>query len=307
MLGAMSPSTTLEETQLGNNTVANYDLHARSSTDAGAGVSRYVIVEVDTSSYGFITDATVELRACSEVQLTRVPGSPAYVRGVINHRGSIIPVVDTRVLLGLPTAAEQTARLGATLSDLSREPSELIGSIERAVRAGETPPTPKDHGPLARWCRDVRADPRRLRQLIRLNQSAGTDIEEMARLQRSMHLRIGDVLSVAARGRADEALTAIERLREAELASIERILQTLSDAATEGIRSMMVITEIGERRAAFVVDAIHTVEDCADRGVAPLPDSAGGSRYLRGMFLRPDGSYILICDIERMYEQACPR
>lgn len=36
--------------------------------------------------------------------ITRVPKSPAYLRGVINHRGSVVPVVDLRSLFGMEKA-----------------------------------------------------------------------------------------------------------------------------------------------------------------------------------------------------------
>ncbi len=38
--------------------------------------------------------------------ITKVPTAPAYMRGVVNVRGSAIPVVDLRQRFGLPTAAE---------------------------------------------------------------------------------------------------------------------------------------------------------------------------------------------------------
>src|SRR5687767_9603477 len=34
--------------------------------------------------------------------VTRVPGTPAWVRGVFNLRGSVVPVVDLAVKLGMP-------------------------------------------------------------------------------------------------------------------------------------------------------------------------------------------------------------
>lgn len=43
--------------------------------------------------------ATVEV-VLEMATVTRVPNSPAHVRGVINHRGSVVPVVDLRVLFG---------------------------------------------------------------------------------------------------------------------------------------------------------------------------------------------------------------
>jgi purine-binding chemotaxis protein CheW len=36
--------------------------------------------------------------------VTRVPGAPAWVRGVFNLRGGVVPVVDLSVKLGLPPA-----------------------------------------------------------------------------------------------------------------------------------------------------------------------------------------------------------
>jgi purine-binding chemotaxis protein CheW len=38
--------------------------------------------------------------------LTRVPRMPEYMRGVINLRGSVVPVVDMRVKFGLPAAED---------------------------------------------------------------------------------------------------------------------------------------------------------------------------------------------------------
>ena len=36
------------------------------------------------------------------VHVTRVPRMPAFLRGVINLRGSVVPVIDLRLILGMP-------------------------------------------------------------------------------------------------------------------------------------------------------------------------------------------------------------
>ena len=38
--------------------------------------------------------------------ITKVPQSPAYMRGVINLRGKVLPVIDTRLKFGMPAIAE---------------------------------------------------------------------------------------------------------------------------------------------------------------------------------------------------------
>jgi len=48
----------------------------------------------------------VSIRRTKEIigypPVTRVPGTPAFIRGVLNLRGSVVPVVDLAVKLGLP-------------------------------------------------------------------------------------------------------------------------------------------------------------------------------------------------------------
>ena len=42
----------------------------------------------------------------SVLPVTRVPRTPPFIRGVINLRGKVIPIVDLREKLGLPAATE---------------------------------------------------------------------------------------------------------------------------------------------------------------------------------------------------------
>jgi len=39
-------------------------------------------------------------------KITKVPQSPNYMRGVINLRGNVLPVVDTRIKFGMPEIAD---------------------------------------------------------------------------------------------------------------------------------------------------------------------------------------------------------
>jgi purine-binding chemotaxis protein CheW len=43
-----------------------------------------------------------EIRSCETP--TRIPGAPAYVKGVVNLRGVIVPIVDLRLKLGCERA-----------------------------------------------------------------------------------------------------------------------------------------------------------------------------------------------------------
>src|SRR6266516_3972712 len=69
---------------------------------AGGDEQQLVVFELGAELYG------VEIARVHEIirlqAVTRVPRSPAFVEGVINLRGKVIPVVDLRRRFGLPSA-----------------------------------------------------------------------------------------------------------------------------------------------------------------------------------------------------------
>jgi len=60
---------------------------------------RYLTFFLGEEQYGIVIDRIKEIIAMMKV--TYVPKIPAYTKGVINLRGSIIPVVDTRLRFGM--------------------------------------------------------------------------------------------------------------------------------------------------------------------------------------------------------------
>lgn len=63
-------------------------------------VSQVVVFQLEKELYG--ADISVVLEVSPLHRVTKVPRTPAYIEGVINLRGRVIPVVDLRKRLGLP-------------------------------------------------------------------------------------------------------------------------------------------------------------------------------------------------------------
>ncbi len=69
---------------------------------------QFLSFDIDGERYAI---PVIDVEVVLEMPLvTRVPRAPEYVRGVVNHRGSVIPVVDLRVLFGLPSSDLQEER-----------------------------------------------------------------------------------------------------------------------------------------------------------------------------------------------------
>lgn len=66
---------------------------------SGAGKERYLTFSLGSEQYGIDIGLVKEIIAMMKV--THVPKVPPFITGVINLRGSIIPVVDTRIRFGM--------------------------------------------------------------------------------------------------------------------------------------------------------------------------------------------------------------
>ena len=60
-----------------------------------------VVFRLDKEEFGVPIESVQEIVRVPD-ELTHVPQAPAYVEGVINLRGAVLPVIDQRVRLGLP-------------------------------------------------------------------------------------------------------------------------------------------------------------------------------------------------------------
>src|SRR5690625_7121616 len=67
-----------------------------------------VVFELELELYG------VDIHQVQEIirvpQITRVPRTPDFVEGVINLRGSVIPILDLRKRFGFPPGGEEDDR-----------------------------------------------------------------------------------------------------------------------------------------------------------------------------------------------------
>ena len=68
------------------------------------------------------------------VHLTRVPRMPVYLRGVINLRGSVVPVIDLRLILSMP-AVEKTVDTCIIIAEVNMDGEPLhLGMLADSVQ-----------------------------------------------------------------------------------------------------------------------------------------------------------------------------
>jgi purine-binding chemotaxis protein CheW len=109
-----------------------------------------VIYRVDGQEYGVPIGAVQEIVRVPET-LTRVPKAPAFVEGVVNLRGAVLPVIDNRRRFGLPSAARSERQrivvfaaegggvgfIVDAVSEVKRIPAAAIGPAPQLADARE--------------------------------------------------------------------------------------------------------------------------------------------------------------------------
>lgn len=80
---------------------------ARYSADPGGSLpsDQYLTFRLGEEEYGVPILAVHEIKG--ESAITPIPNAPAYLSGVMNLRGTIVPVVDLRVKFGLPEVEDR--------------------------------------------------------------------------------------------------------------------------------------------------------------------------------------------------------
>jgi purine-binding chemotaxis protein CheW len=66
--------------------------------------SRWVTFQLEDETYGIDVMQIREVLRSQEI--SQVPGAPSYVLGIINLRGSVVAIIDTRTRFGLPPRDE---------------------------------------------------------------------------------------------------------------------------------------------------------------------------------------------------------
>lgn len=122
--------------------MATAELQAKQALDIVPS-GQLVTFTLDEVEFGLDIDRVQEITPRTDI--TPVPGSPSFVLGIVNLRGSIIPVLDSRLRFHLPPKAP-TSKTRIIIIDLAGQPTGLmVDSVAEVVKLDDftlrdTPP-----------------------------------------------------------------------------------------------------------------------------------------------------------------------
>ncbi len=144
---------------------------------SGAGDERQLVVfQLGGELYGVEISRVHEIIRLQTV--TRVPRAPAFVEGVINLRGKVIPVVDLRRRFGLPSAEHTRASRIVVVEIGDQVVGIIVDGVSEVLRVGEStvePPSPVVAGIDSEYIHGIAKLPDRLVILLDLDRVLARD------------------------------------------------------------------------------------------------------------------------------------
>ncbi len=97
----------------------------------GDTVSQLVTFRLKDETYGINVMQVQEVLRVSEI--APVPGAPSYVLGIINLRGNVVTVIDTRSRFGLPTCDQDDSSRIVIIESDDQVVGILVDSVAEVV------------------------------------------------------------------------------------------------------------------------------------------------------------------------------
>lgn len=233
---------------------------------------KYLSFSINTTKYAVPVNFISESIQYSHI--TRIPRMPDYVLGVMNLRGKIVPVMDTRIRMGLPSRKAERKELLETMKKREMDHRHWLSTLENEVALGkkitvQRDPTKCEFG---KWYGPF------LEELLHREKNGYIDnalintlkaFDEPHKVIHDLARKSDELLQA---GRKKEAIDLLERARNNELAKLIKLFNTLYTVIEDQERrDIVVIIQKEDYLFGITVDTIDSTIEIESLDKAPVP------------------------------------
>jgi len=224
----------------------------------------WLVVKLKGQSFALPSEEVREL--VMNPQVTPVPETPEYIRGVMNTRGRTIPVVDLRKRLGMTSAVAETEAFCALMDQRRQDHVNWLNELEASVRERRefklaTDPHKCKFG---LWYDSYKPD----------NDWIGALLRRFAEPHQQIHATAKEVFALQSQGNWEGATDLIDRTRSGVLAKMIALFENLQALIRETQQETAIMLQTDSRTFAVLVDEAVAVEKFEEGSMGPLPVTA---------------------------------
>ncbi|MGE3957342.1 MAG: chemotaxis protein CheW [Vicinamibacterales bacterium] len=214
-----------------------------------------VLFRLGSQLYAFAAVSVSEMVSLTEIHT--VPDRPSFMRGLINLRGSVLPVMDLRLRLGLRSAAEELEDLIRVFDAREQDHRNWIHELEASILERRpfgltTDPTKCAFG---KWYASLKHD----------NVVLETQLKRIDLPHREIHRLGAEALEREKAGDFEGAAAIARDIREHSLKRTLALMEEAKRALREAQREIGVVVQTSAGRFAIIVDAVESVEALRER------------------------------------------
>ncbi len=254
--------------------------------------SQYVIFSVLGEEFGVNIDKVKEIFKVEEI--TPVPRSPEFIRGVTNLRGSIIPVVDIRHRFGVTDVASESRDIADKAGKIAREE---IDTLNKIIEAEGNESITEFDSKLSLYLANYRTS----------NDIIVTLVAEIREAYEPLLVEIRNAWEK--KSNTEEFVQLVKAVIDNKypefLSSLSKILLN-SERNSDSLEKILVVT-IKEMTVGLLVDNVHEVLMVQDSVIEDVPNIVFSNidvGYLEGIAKLDSGERIvLILNIDDIMDQ----
>ncbi|MCP5058384.1 MAG: hypothetical protein GY937_16900 [bacterium] len=264
-----------------------------------------VTFRVQSQYYAVPIESVVEMTL--QTHIDPIVGSPVWVRGIMQLRDRVLPILDLRSRLGITDMSEEVDVLEAELLQHKQDHIRWLKTLEESCATGSRFELERDPTQCAfgLWFFSFKTE-----DAILSNQ-----IAKFEGPHNRIHTLADRCLGMAANGQQDAAQKEVDAGREVDLGDMIRITDATVSEMRERSHQMVVILRGEKENLGLAVDKVESVTTVDSEHVEPRPlqdlDSSGSvpapdEELLVTSVVRSEnnGGLIQVLDVEKLFASA---
>ncbi|MBX7259114.1 MAG: chemotaxis protein CheW [Candidatus Hydrogenedentes bacterium] len=255
----------------------------------------WLIFSLDRQSYAINGAYTREMVNCTDP--IKLPYAPDYVRGAISLRGSVMPLVDLRLWIGLSSARKEIEHLVSEMHKREQDHRDWLTELEASIREERpfTRATDPHKCAFGKWYDSYHSENPIFREVLRKFDAP----------HKAIHGIAVKALAAAQDGRHDLANSIVEETRNTTLREMIDLFGKFRHALVTYSRETAIILENNDTVCAVAVDSVDAVEqlDTTFDSTAIMFQDDAPIRVPYVGKRKKDGSSVLVVDVDVLFSE----
>lgn len=245
-----------------------------SSTDPS-----HLFFKAANNTFALSSQAIIELFADLLLAPAKFRSTSPNVSGFVDHRGSVLPIVDFRKALGAKTYREEVEDIRHFILAKEQDHIDWLDALKTSAKTGvpfqkATDPTLCNFG---QWYERTKNNPELLREVTGSNIVLNQLFTQFDAPHRRIHALADQVLRLSESGKIEEATALIDRAWETDLASMKRLFKEFIHQFELCFQPVSVVVETHDSKFVLSVDSLLAVSDIDPQDYRELPAMTSGT------------------------------